>query len=109
MLVSLRSEKIEKCSESIGIKLVLFFLSSFLISGHPHTIASLFAIAINFVRFIAYSISAVVIRKSWNWLTADVDPIPGSKEFDQEWSDTMKKVHRLRKRKEQYEKNRKSR
>ena len=63
----------------------------------------------NFVRFIAYSISAVVIRKSWNWLTADVDPIPGSKEFDQEWSDTMKKVHRLRKRKEQYEKNRKSR
>ena len=46
------SEKIEKCSESTGIKVVLFFLNSFLINGHPQTIASLFAIAINLVRLI---------------------------------------------------------
>ena len=40
---------------------------------------------INFVRFITYSVAAVAIRKGWNWLTADVDPIPGTKEFDKEF------------------------
>ena len=63
MLVSSRSEKIEKCSESTGINLVLFFLSSFLISGHPQTIASLFAIAINFVLLIIFIVFASKNKK----------------------------------------------
>ena len=46
------SEKIEKCSESTGMKVVLLFFNSLLINDHPHTIASLFAIAINLVRLI---------------------------------------------------------
>ena len=57
----------------------------------------------NFVRFIAYSISAVVIRKSWNWLTADVDPIPGSKEFDIKYKDVKNQYIRLTKKKEEYD------
>jgi len=57
----------------------------------------------NFGRFITYSISAVVIRKGWNWLTADVDPIPGTKEFDEEYRQIKAKYIRLRKRKEEYD------
>jgi len=57
---------------------------------------------INFVRFITYSIAAVAVRKSWNWLTADVDPIPGTKEFNRELLDSEAKYKRLRKKKEEY-------
>ena len=63
----------------------------------------------NFVRFITYSVAAVAVRKSWNWLTADVDPIPGTKEFDDEYRQIRSKYLRLRKRKEEYEAYRKSR
>ena len=52
---------------------------------------------INFVRFIAYSVAAVTVRKAWNWLTADVDPIPGTKEFDKEFYIAKEKYNRLRK------------
>ena len=63
----------------------------------------------NFVRFITYSVAAVAVRKSWNWLTADVDPIPGTKEFDDEYRQIRSKYLRLRKRKEEYEAYRKNR
>ena len=63
----------------------------------------------NFVRFITYSIAAVAVRKSWNWLTADVDPIPGTKEFDNEYYQVKDKYIRLTKKKEEYEAYRKSR
>ena len=56
----------------------------------------------NFVRFITYSIGAVAVRKSWNWLTADVDPIPGTKEFDDEYRQVKEKYMRLTKKKEEY-------
>ncbi len=56
----------------------------------------------NFVRFITYSIGAVAVRKSWNWLTADVDPIPGTKEFDDEYRQVKEKYIRLTKKKEEY-------
>ncbi len=56
----------------------------------------------NFVRFVTYSIAAVAIRKSWNWLTADVDPIPGTKEFDDEYRQVKEKYIRLTKKKEEY-------
>ena len=58
---------------------------------------------INFVRFIAYSVAAVAIRKGWNWLTADVDPIPGTKEFDKEFYAAKAKYDRLRKKKGEYD------
>ena len=63
----------------------------------------------NFVRFITYSIGAVAVRKSWNWLTADVDPIPGTKEFDDEYRQVKEKYIRLTKKKEEHEAYRKSR
>ena len=56
----------------------------------------------NFVRFITYSIGAVAVRKSWNWLTADVDPIPGTKEFDDEYRQVKEKYIRLTKKKVEY-------
>ena len=58
---------------------------------------------INFVRFITYSVAAVAVRKSWNWFTKDLDPIPGTKEFNQEWLETKTKYIRLRKKKEEYD------
>jgi len=63
----------------------------------------------NFVRFITYSVAAVAVRKSWNWLIADVDPIPGTKEFDNEYYQVKDKYIRLTKKKEEYEAYRKSR
>ena len=56
----------------------------------------------NFVRFITYTVAAVSVRKAWNWLIADVDPIPGTKEFNKEWLDTEAKYFRLKKKKEEY-------
>ena len=56
----------------------------------------------NFVRFVTYSLAAVAVRKSWNCLTADVDPIPGTKEFDDEYRQVKEKYIRLTKKKEEY-------
>ena len=33
----------------------------------------------NFVRFITYTVTAMTVKKGWNWLTSDVDPILGLK------------------------------
>ena len=63
----------------------------------------------NVIRFIIYTIGGVAIRKGWNWLTADVAPIPGTKEFDDEYRQIRSKYLRLRKRKEEYETYRKNR
>ena len=58
---------------------------------------------INFVRFITYSIAAVTVRKGWNWLIQDVDPIPGTIEFNQEFYAAKAKYDRLRKKKGEYD------
>tara|TARA_B100000902_G_C26476186_1_gene512543 strand:+ start:115 stop:333 length:219 start_codon:yes stop_codon:yes gene_type:complete len=63
----------------------------------------------NFVRFIAYSLGAVTVRKLWNWLNTDVDPIPFTKEFDEEYAQTKAKYIRLTRKKEEYEAYRKNR
>ncbi len=63
----------------------------------------------NFVRFITYSLAAVVVRRGWNWLTADVDPIPGTKEFNKEYQEVEEKYKRMRKSKEEYDSNTKIR
>ena len=54
------------------------------------------------IRFVAYSAASVTVRKGWNWLTADVDPIPGTKEFDDEYRQVKAKYVRLTKKKEEY-------
>ncbi len=64
---------------------------------------------INIIRVVAYSVTGLVVRKGWNWLTEDVDPIPGTKEFDDEYRQIRSKYLRLRKRKEEYETYRKNR
>ena len=64
---------------------------------------------LNVVRVVSYSVVGLAVRKSWNWLTADVDPIPGTKEFDDEYRQVGSKYLRLRKRKEEHETYRKSR
>ena len=58
---------------------------------------------LTFVRFVTYSIAGVAIRKSWNWLTADVDPIPGTKEFNKELFETEAKYKRLKIKKGEYD------
>ena len=63
----------------------------------------------NFVRFITYGVTSIAIRKTWNWLVVDVDPIPGTKEFDNEYYQVKDKYIRLTKKKEEYEAYRKSR
>ena len=63
----------------------------------------------NIIRFITYSIGGIAVRKGWNWLTEDVDPIPGTKEFDDEYRQVRNRYLRLRKQKEEYETYRKGR
>ena len=58
-------------------------------------------------RFVAFSIGAIAIRKTWNWLTEDVDPVPGTKEFAREYRQTYGKYQRLRRKHESYTKSRK--
>ena len=57
----------------------------------------------NFVRFITYSIAAITVRKGWNWLVQDVDPIPGTQEFNKEYYAAKEKYNRLRKKKGEYD------
>ena len=64
---------------------------------------------ISLARFLAFSVAGVAVRKGWNWLTADVDPIPGTKEFDDEYRQVRNRYLRLRKQKEDYETYRKGR
>jgi hypothetical protein len=61
------------------------------------------------IRFVTYTLGGLAIRKGWNWLTTDVDPIPFTKEFDEEYAQTKAKYIRLTKLKEEYEAYRKSR
>ena len=55
------------------------------------------------IRFVTYTLGGLAIRKGWNWLIADVDPIPGTKEFDSESYQTKDKYIRLTKKKENYD------
>ena len=57
---------------------------------------------INFIKFVGFTIGSVVVRKGYNWLTEDVDPVPGTKEFDQEYRQVEIKYKRLRRKYESY-------
>ena len=61
------------------------------------------------IRFVTYTLGGLAIRKCWNWLNTDVDPIPFTKEFDEEYAQTKAKYIRLTKLKEEHEAYRKSR
>ena len=61
------------------------------------------------IRFVTYTLGGLAIRKCWNWLNTDVDPIPFTKEFDEEYAQTKAKYIRLTKLKEKHEAYRKSR
>jgi hypothetical protein len=61
------------------------------------------------LRFVTYTLGGLAIRRGWNWLIADVDPIPGTKEFEDEHIKATMKYNRLTKKKEQYDTYRKSR
>lgn len=37
------------------------------------------------IRFVTYSVGAIAVRRAWTWLTEDVDPTPGTKEFAREY------------------------
>ena len=63
----------------------------------------------NFVKFVTYSVAAVSVRKAWNWLTEDVDPIPGTKDFDVKYNNVKNQYIRLTKKKEEHETYRKIR
>ena len=56
----------------------------------------------NIIKIATYTIVSMTVRKGWNWLTADVDPIPGTKEFDDEYRQVKEKYIRLTKKKEKY-------
>ncbi len=57
---------------------------------------------INIVKFVGFTLGSVVIRKTYNWLTEDVDPEPGTKEFGRELRKTEIKYKRLRRKYESY-------
>jgi len=55
------------------------------------------------MKIATYTIVSMTVRKGWNWLTADVDPIPGTKEFDDEYHQVKAKYVRLNQKKEEYD------
>mgnify|MGYP003112491366 CR=1 FL=1 len=57
---------------------------------------------INIIKFVGFTLGSVVIRKTYNWLTEDVDPEPGTKEFGRELRMTEMKYKRLRRKYESY-------
>ena len=58
---------------------------------------------VNFMRFTVFTVVGLAIRKSWNWLVSDIEPFPGSKEFNKELLDTKKRYEHLKRKKEKYD------
>ena len=44
------------------------------------------------VKYVGFTLLGIVTKKSWDWLTKDVDPIPGTKEFAKEYRETQSKL-----------------
>ena len=55
------------------------------------------------IKIASYTVVSMTVRKGWNWLTEDVDPIPGTQEFDDEYRQVKEKYVRLTKKKEEYD------
>ena len=59
------------------------------------------------IRFVEKCTSKVKIKAAgYNWLTEDVDPKPGTKEFAKEYRKTYAKYQRMRRKYEAYRKDR---
>ena len=58
----------------------------------------------NVVRFVGYTLGGYALRAGYNWLTTDVDPEPGTKEFVVEYRKTYAKYKRMRRAYEAYRK-----
>lgn len=59
------------------------------------------------VKYVGFTLLGIITKKSWDWLTKDVDPIPGTKEFAQEYRETQSKLERLNKKYEKYRQHKK--
>jgi len=59
------------------------------------------------IKYVSFTLLGIVTKKSWDWLTKDVDPIPGTKEFAKEYRDTQAKLERLNKKYEKYRQHKK--
>lgn len=59
------------------------------------------------VKYVGFTLLGIVTKKSWDWLTKDVDPIPGTKEFAKEYRETQSKLERLNKKYEKYRQHKK--
>tara|TARA_R110000822_G_C14927496_1_gene452165 strand:- start:184 stop:372 length:189 start_codon:yes stop_codon:yes gene_type:complete len=59
----------------------------------------------NVVRFIGYTLGGYLIKSSWNWLTEDVDPEPGTKDFADKYRKITNKYKQLRRKDETYRRN----
>ena len=47
---------------------------------------------VNFMRFTVFTVAGLAIRRSWNWLVSDIEPFPGSKEFNKELLDAKQRL-----------------
>lgn len=56
----------------------------------------------NVVRWIGYTAGGYALRSAWNWLTEDVDPTVGTREFAREYRKTYAKYQRMRRTYEAY-------
>jgi len=58
---------------------------------------------VNVGKFLVFSVAGMAVRNTWSWLTADIEPSPGTKEFDIELEKTKRKYLYLKQRKEEYD------
>ena len=58
---------------------------------------------VNVGKFLVFSVAGMAVRNTWSWLTADIEPSPGTKEFDIELEKTKRRYLYLKRRKEEYD------
>jgi|TARA_R100000734_G_C3296101_1_gene87265 nitric oxide synthase oxygenase domain/subunit len=58
---------------------------------------------VNVGKFLVFSVAGMAVRNTWSWLTADIEPSPGTKEFDIELEKTKRRYLYLKQRKEEYD------
>jgi len=60
----------------------------------------------NVAKFVGYTLGGYLIRSSWNWLTEDVDPPAGTKEFAIKYRKVTNKYKQMKESDETYRKHR---
>lgn len=59
----------------------------------------------NVIKFIGFTVVGMVTKKTWDWLVKDVDPVAGTQEFSIVYRETQQKLERLKKKHDEYRKN----